>query len=109
MKNAFGVVTFDGVLTFGRLVVTGLDLRSTGFLPSEILYVLTTFSPLRKCIWRFAFSTRMLSMGEVCMALGVSFSDEQENKRNVSKSRSVVRLIVILFPRKFFVNEYSFF
>ena len=43
------------------------------------------------------------------MALGTSFSEEQENKRNVSKSRSVVRLIVILFPRKFFVNEYRFF
>ena len=29
------------------------------------------------------------------MALGASFSEEQENKRNASKSRSVVRLIVI--------------
>ena len=43
------------------------------------------------------------------MALEDSFSDEQENKRNVSKSRRGLRLIVILFPQKFFVNEYSFF
>ena len=28
MELAFGVVTFDGVLTFGCLVVPGLDLRS---------------------------------------------------------------------------------
>ena len=28
MKDAFGVVKHDGVLTFGCLVVTGLDLRS---------------------------------------------------------------------------------
>ena len=43
------------------------------------------------------------------MGLGDSFSDVQENKRNVSKSRRRIRLIVILFPQKFFVNEYSFF
>ena len=32
MKNAFGIVQFDGVFAFGRLVVTGLDLRSHGIL-----------------------------------------------------------------------------
>ena len=32
MKLAFGVVTFDGVVAFGRLVVTGLDLRTHGIL-----------------------------------------------------------------------------
>ena len=33
-------------------------------------------------------------MGEVSMGLGDSLSDEQDNKRNVSKSRSI-RLIFI--------------
>ena len=28
MKLAFGVVTFDGVVAFGRLVVAGFDFRS---------------------------------------------------------------------------------
>ena len=32
MENAFGVVTFDGVIALGRLVVTGFDLRSHGIL-----------------------------------------------------------------------------
>ena len=32
MKLAFGVVTFDGVVAFGCLVVTGFDLRSHGIL-----------------------------------------------------------------------------
>ena len=32
MKNAFGVVTFDGVIALGCLVVAGLDLRSHGIL-----------------------------------------------------------------------------
>ena len=32
MELAFGVVKHDGVVAFGRLVVTGLDLRSHGIL-----------------------------------------------------------------------------
>lgn len=32
MKNAFGVVPFDGVIALGCLVVAGLDLRSHGIL-----------------------------------------------------------------------------
>ena len=32
MELAFGVVKHDGVLSFGCLVVTGLDLRSHGIL-----------------------------------------------------------------------------
>ena len=28
MKDAFGIVKFDGVVTLGRLVVTGFDFRS---------------------------------------------------------------------------------
>ena len=32
MKFAFGVVQFDGVIAFGRLVIAGLDLRSHGIL-----------------------------------------------------------------------------
>jgi hypothetical protein len=28
MENALGIVSFDGVVAFGRLVVTGFDLRS---------------------------------------------------------------------------------
>lgn len=32
MKFALGVVKHDGVVAFGRLVVTGLDLRSHGIL-----------------------------------------------------------------------------
>jgi hypothetical protein len=28
MKNAFGIVLFDGVIALGRLVVAGFDLRS---------------------------------------------------------------------------------
>ena len=32
MKDTFGVVKHDGVVAFGRLVVTGLDLRSHGIL-----------------------------------------------------------------------------
>jgi hypothetical protein len=32
MKFAFGVVKHDGVVAFGCLVVTGLDLRSHGIL-----------------------------------------------------------------------------
>ena len=76
-------------LPSGVLLSPDLTFAPTGFLPNEILYDLTTISPLSKYILRFAFSTRMLSMGEVSMALGDSFSDEQENKRNVSTSRSI--------------------
>ena len=32
MKDAFVIVKFDGVVTLGRLVVAGLDLRSHGIL-----------------------------------------------------------------------------
>lgn len=32
MKNAFGVVQFDGIIALGRLVVAGLDLRSNWIL-----------------------------------------------------------------------------
>ena len=32
MELAFGVVKYDGVVAFGRLVVAGLDLRSHGIL-----------------------------------------------------------------------------
>ena len=32
MKNAFGIVSFDGVVAFGGLVVAGLDLRSNRIL-----------------------------------------------------------------------------
>ena len=28
MENALGIVSFDGVVAFGRLVVAGFDLRS---------------------------------------------------------------------------------
>lgn len=32
MENALGIVSFDGVVAFGRFVVTGFDLRSHGIL-----------------------------------------------------------------------------
>jgi hypothetical protein len=32
MENALGVVSFDGVVAFGSLVVAGLDLRSNWIL-----------------------------------------------------------------------------
>jgi hypothetical protein len=32
MENALGIVSFDGVVAFGRLVVAGLDLRTHGIL-----------------------------------------------------------------------------
>ena len=57
--------------SFFSVLVLSLLIKSPYKTPSEILYVLTIFSPLRKCIWRFAFSTRMLSMGEESMSLNL--------------------------------------
>ena len=95
MKFAFGVVPLDGVIALGRLVVAGLDLRSDWILAQRNSVRLDNGLAVAQVhlALRLFYENVVDRLGE--HGFGDSFSGEQENKRNVSKSRSVFLLIFI--------------